>query len=406
MQILHTSDWHVGRTLHGESLSDSIDAFFTWLKELVIQRKIDVVLISGDVFDRSVPPVHAVRQVSRYLTDLAGHTRIILTSGNHDGPIRLGMFSDLLSDSLVIATEPEQIGTAIECGTVDDGALIYPVPYLEPDLVRQILSDQEIDEETSQPVPLARSHEAVMGAALRRIHDDLRQRRVQGDVRPAIAMPHAFITGGSASDSEHNIEVGGVAHVPAGIFDTLGGKNAPVAHLAYVAAGHLHRPQQISGTLVPVFYSGSPVAYSFSEYQVNKRVYLLDTEAVDEAGYLHPQPIDIPVHRPIAVLRGTMDQLITDPDPNNQASYCSITVTDDLRPDRMIPRLKTIYPYALIIQHESSLTPPSHTGVSAVSSRSDTEISLEFFELLGGAKLTDTERGIIQDTWEQVRKQA
>lgn len=84
MQILHTSDWHVGRTLHGESLSDSIDAFFSWLKELVIQRKVDVVLISGDVFDRSVPPVHAVRQLSRYLTDLAGHTRIILTSGNHD----------------------------------------------------------------------------------------------------------------------------------------------------------------------------------------------------------------------------------------------------------------------------------------------------------------------------------
>ena len=135
------------------------------------------------------------------------------------------------------------IGRPVEAG----GALVYPMPYLEPDLVRQLLSDLEPEGESGLPAPLPRSHQAVLAAALRRVRADLAARRHTGDERPAIAMPHAFVTGAQPSDSERDIQVGGVPSVSADLFDTLGGET-PLTHgLDYVAAGHLHRPQNISG---------------------------------------------------------------------------------------------------------------------------------------------------------------
>ena len=133
MLILHTSDWHLGRTLHGASLGDSADAFIEWLVALVRERGVDAVLISGDVFDRAVPPVDALARMRRALRELTAITTVILTSGNHDGAARLGLFADMLTPSLHVVTDPEAIGTPVEAG----GALVYPMPYLEPDLVRQ-----------------------------------------------------------------------------------------------------------------------------------------------------------------------------------------------------------------------------------------------------------------------------
>ena len=256
MLILHTSDWHLGRTLHGASLGDSADAFIEWLVALVRARGVDAVLISGDVFDRAVPPVDALARMRRALRELTEITTVILTSGNHDGAARLGLFAGLLTPSLHVVTDPEAIGTPIQAG----GALVYPMPYLEPDLVRQSLSDLEPSGEADLPAPLPRSHQAVLAAALRRVRADLAARREAGDERPAIAMPHAFVTGAQASDSERDIQVGGVPSVSADLFDTLGGAD-PLPHgLDYVAAGHLHRPQDISGASVPIRYAGSPIA--------------------------------------------------------------------------------------------------------------------------------------------------
>ena len=113
MLILHTSDWHLGRTLHGASLGDSADAFIEWLVALVRERGVDAVLISGDVFDRAVPPVDALARMRRALRELTEITTVILTSGNHDGAARLGLFADMLTPSLHVVTDPEAIGTPI-----------------------------------------------------------------------------------------------------------------------------------------------------------------------------------------------------------------------------------------------------------------------------------------------------
>ena len=396
MLILHTSDWHLGRTLHGASLGDSADAFIEWLVALVRERGVDAVLISGDVFDRAVPPVDALARMRRALRELTEITTVILTSGNHDGAARLGLFADMLTPSLHVVTAPEAIGTPVEAG----GALVYPMPYLEPDLVRQSLSDLPVRGEDDLPAPLPRSHQAVLAAALRRVLADLSARRDAGDERPAIAMPHAFVTGAQTSDSERDIQVGGVPSVSADLFDTLGGKE-PLAHgLDYVAAGHLHRPQDISGASVPIRYAGSPIAYSFSEAGSTKSITLVTT---DDTSVTDIEVVPIPTLRGIAVLEGTMDELLTDPDEATTASYVSITVTDDARPERMVPRIREVYPHALVVVHRPSQAPSLAPAMAVRASRDPREVTEEFYEAVGGRALSPQERELALDVWAGLR---
>ncbi|WP_076463947.1 exonuclease SbcCD subunit D [Actinomyces mediterranea] len=398
MRILHTSDWHIGRTLHGADLSESVDAFFEWLIGLVNERDIDCVLISGDLFDRAVPPVDAIMRASAFLERLCERTRVVITSGNHDGPARLGLFSHMLDERLVVATGVEGIGTPVEHGS-EDGCLIYPIPYLEPDLVRQALSDLDPGESGS-PAPLPRSHEAVVAAALRRVRADIETRRAAGDERPAIAMVHAFISGALSSDSERDIEVGGAGAISADLFDSLGG-DEPLDHgLDYVAAGHLHRPQVIGGARVPIRYSGSPIAYSFSESGADKSVVVLSTSGT---GIDSIDGIPIPCYRPVAVLTGTMSQLLSHPDPALVNAYCAVTVIDDARPQQMVARIRAVYPHALVVQHQSPRVSSIPAGARDVEQRSPGDISADFFESVTAAPLTDAERQVIADTWTALR---
>ncbi len=399
MRILHTSDWHIGRTLHGQDLSDSVDAFFSWLLQLVEARSIELVLISGDLFDRAVPPLNALARTSKMLEELSAKARVIITSGNHDSATRLGLFSPMLDQRLVVTTGVDTIGTAVEHGG-PGGCLIYPIPYLEPDLVRQELSDlAPLD--SGLPAPLPRSHEAVVAAALRRVRADLELRREAGDQRPAIVMLHEFLTGGAPSDSERVIEVGGVGCVPAALLDTLGGEEQIDLGVVYAALGHLHRPQSISGARMPLRYSGSPIAYSFSEAGVDKSVVLLDVHGDSCEIELVP----IPVHRPLALLRGTMEDLLADPDPALVNAYCSISVTDDARPQQMVSRIREVYPHALVILHESTIRSSIPSGAPGVRSRAPQEVTLDFFAAVGGRELDAREAQIVSDVWTDMRKE-
>ena len=396
MLILHTSDWHLGRTLHGVSLGESADAFIDWLVALVRERGVDAVLISGDVFDRAVPPVDALARMRRALRELTTLTTVILTSGNHDGSARLGLFAGMLTPSLHVVTDLEAIGRPVEAG----GALVYPLPYLEPDLVRQSLSDLEPEGESGLPAPLPRSHQAVLAAALRRVRADLEARRHAGDERPAIAMPHAFVTGAQPSGSERDIQVGGVPSVSADLFDTLGGET-PLTHgLDYVAAGHLHRPQNISGAAVPIRYAGSPIAYSFSEAGATKSVTLVTTDATSVTDI---EVVPIPTLHGICVLEGTMDELLANPDQEARASYVSITVTDDARPEHMVPRIRALYPHALVVVHRPAQAPALAPARQVRPSRDPREVTEEFYEAVGGRPLSDQERLLAQDVWAQLR---
>ena len=297
MRILHTSDWHLGRTFHGRVLDDAHAVFADHLVELARAEAVDAVVVSGDVYDRAIPPTDSVRLLDETLRRLSDITRVILTPGNHDSARRLGFASDLLREGLTIRARIADVDRPVIVPGPDggDGLYVYALPYLDPDAARETLpplladrlgeemadaartADPDADPDAARTAPegagghsekaagdppgtasdaparrLPRSHEAVVSGALRLVAADLAARRAAAPARvPALVMSHAFVVGGLPSEeSERDIRVGGVDSVPSGVFASLGG--SPSARecggLDYVALGHLHRPQEIRST--------------------------------------------------------------------------------------------------------------------------------------------------------------
>ena len=297
MRILHTSDWHLGRTFHGRVLDDAHAVFADHLVELARAEAVDAVVVSGDVYDRAIPPTDSVRLLDETLRRLSDITRVILTPGNHDSARRLGFASDLLREGLTIRARVADVDRPVIIPGPDggDGLYVYALPYLDPDAAREtlppLLADRlgeemagaartapetarTADPDAARTAPetagdhsekaagdppgtasdaatrrLPRSHEAVVSGALRLVAADLAARRAAAPARvPALVMSHAFVVGGLPSEeSERDIRVGGVDSVPSGVFASLGGSPSAdeCGGLDYVALGHLHRPQEI-----------------------------------------------------------------------------------------------------------------------------------------------------------------
>ena len=261
MLVLHTSDWHLGRSFHRADLSPAFEMWSRHVVDLVKERRIDAVLISGDVYDRAVPPTSAVELFDRTLAELAELTTVVLTSGNHDSPQRLGFGSSLMRPNVHIRTDARRCGRPVEiAGRDGNRVFVYPIPYLDPDVERRRLAPSGPTSGDGGAEPLGRSHEAVLAAALKLVSADVRSR--PKDAGAFIVMAHAFISGGKPADSERDISVGGVDSAPSGLFRL--GEDGP-GPLSYVALGHLHSPQRVGRPGdPPMRYSGSPVAFSFS----------------------------------------------------------------------------------------------------------------------------------------------
>ena len=141
MRILHTSDWHLGRTFHGRLLDDAQAAFADHLVELARCEEVDAVVVSGDVYDRAIPPTDSVRLLDDTLRRLSDVTRVILTPGNHDSAQRLGFGADLLREGLTIRARTAEVGRPVVIPGLDgaDGLYVYALPYLDPDAARESL---------------------------------------------------------------------------------------------------------------------------------------------------------------------------------------------------------------------------------------------------------------------------
>jgi exonuclease SbcD len=224
----------------------------------------------------------------------------------------------------------------------------------------------------------------VLGAAMQRVTDDL---AVRGG--PSVVMAHAFVTGGATSDSERDISVGGVSAVHPEVF----------AGADYVALGHLHGRQQVAEG---VRYSGSPVALSFSEVNHTKGSWLVD---ISDAG-VSVTGVEAPVAKPLAVLRGELDDLLRDPrHAAAEKSWCQITLTDAVRPLGAMDRLRQRFPDALVVQFDPQgavVTPTSYAA--KVRERDDLDLCCDFLaHVRGGAAASAPERALLAEAVEGAR---
>ena len=399
MRLLHTSDWHLGRALHGESLLAPQAGFLDWLLTEAVSQQVDAVVVAGDVYDRAVPPVDAVRLLDRTLTAFArAGVPMLLISGNHDSAVRLGFGSGLSEAAGIhLRTSPADLARPL---VLTDGAgelAVYGIPYLLPDAVMAELGAE-------------RSHESVLAAAATLIHADAAAR---GIGRVVIAA-HAFVTGAEGGDpasgdpasgdpasceSERDIRVGGVAHARAAVF---GGA-------CYVALGHLHGQQRVgagsgvgSGAGATVRYCGSPLAFSFSESDHRKSVSLVD---IGPGGEVLVTPLATPVPRPLREVRGTLDDLLARADGDLAGlagAWVKAVLTDSVRPAAPMERLREKWPHtiALDFQPEGGLVAPEADLSRLARATDPVEICGLFVEYAGGGPPEPAERQVLADAVE------
>ena len=224
-----------------------------------------------------------------------------------------------------------------------------------------------------------RSHEAALGAAMRRIRQDLATK--DGQTR-SVVLAHAFVAGCEPSESERDISVGGVSMVSSQVFDGID----------YVALGHLHGRQQVTDR---IRYSGSPLAYSFSEADQVKGSWLVD---LGRGGEVTAHYVEAPVPRRLARLRGELEELLADPSlAEHETSYVQVTLTDDARPAQAMERLRRRFPHTLVLSFEPTVGDGDHTPRHRPQGQGDHAIALDFVRELRGTPATDDESALLQD---------
>jgi exonuclease SbcD len=377
VRILHTSDWHLGRSFHRVDMLAHQSAFVEHLVEVVRAEGVDAVVVAGDVYDRALPSVDTVALLDEAIARLRNAGAVVLlTSGNHDSAVRLGFASRVLEQSGVhLRTRVADLARPVELSDEHGPVLLYGVPYLEPALTVEALGCEQ------------RSHASVLTAAMDRVRLDLGER--PAGTRSVVAA-HAFVVGGEISDSERDISVGGVGSVPAQVF----------AGVDYVALGHLHGRQRITET---VRYSGSPLAYSFSEHRHTKGSWLVDLGA---AGVRSVEPIPAPVPRPLAILRGRIDELLRDgAHAHAEGSWCQVTLTDEVRPREAMARLRERFPHTLALAFEPDGGAVRDHGYAArVHGQTELDVCCGFLQhVRAGAGPDATERGLLTAALEGAR---
>jgi exonuclease SbcD len=347
---------------------DAQAAWVDFLVDIVRREAVDAVVIAGDVYDRALPGVDVVALLDDALVRLVGAgAEVVVSSGNHDSARRLGFGARLLSAARVhVRTAPGDCGLPVLLNDRYGQVAVYALPYLEPALVAEGMGCRA-------------SHADVVRAAMVEVRTDLAGRAA--GTRSVVAA-HAFVVGGSACDSERDIGVGGVQSVPLEAFDGVD----------YVALGHLHGRQRLSPT---VRYSGSPLAYSFSEHSHTKGAWLVE---LGPDGVQRVDAVDAPAPRRLAVLRGPLSDVLTDPAlARHEAGWCQVTLTDNERPRDAMASVRQRFPHTLELRWEPEAPRGERQPYAArVRGRDDVEVCCDFLEHVRGRRADPAEEALLR----------
>ena len=290
MKILHTADWHIGKKLHKHDLIEDFDQFVAWLDEKITELQVDLLLVSGDVFDLANPSSEIRSQYYRTLLRLRGlNCKIILTGGNHDSPAMLNAPKEILNelDISVVGGMPETVAETlvpVKNGAGETELVVAAIPFLRDANLRSA-NDGDSYDDRMQAIRTGIEGIFKEAAALcAEKHSGV----------PAIAMGHLFAAGMETSESERDIQIGNLASFEAERFGS---------YFSYVALGHIHKPQRVNAAL-PVFYSGSPLPLSFSEQADAKRILYIDTTK----GFI-PESIPVPTFRKLIKISGDISSI-------------------------------------------------------------------------------------------------
>lgn len=358
MKIIHTADWHLGKNIYGRSmLEDQADFINRCFLPLVREEQPDLVILAGDVFDRQVAPVEAIRLFDHFLMEMnTAGVPLAVISGNHDGAERMSVGAGLLRNSGVyIAGDPSGVFEPISFQKGETRLKVYLLPYCEPARIREILGASDL-----------RTYAQAYGALLDRLRAQLDPSAFN------LLVAHCFVAGSVVSASESPVYVGGTGEVPAALFSDFD----------YVALGHLHAPQHAGKN---GWYAGSPLKYSFDEATQKKSVTVLN---INGKAMEQSQRVFQPIHD-LRILEGRFDELLSQGKQDPSEDYLFMELEDEGPVYMPMDRLRPYYPNLLGL-HSQWL---SRTGTGDGSELkeqllhrqvSDTQVLYEFLHQICG----------------------
>lgn len=381
MKFLHIADLHLGRLLHRYSLQEEQAEILERIRSIAAKEKPDAVLIAGDVYDRSIPPVYATQLLDQFLAAMRSITKVFVISGNHDSAERLAFLSGPLADSGVYIS-PAYHGACTpvtledEHGPVD----IWLLPYLKAASVHPFFPEETIGN-TSDAVACAVRHMPIDPG------------------RRNVLVAHQFVAGGKVSDSAmqamalEDVSVGGLDLVDAHVF----------APFDYVALGHLHQPQNVGSERIR--YCGTPMPYDFYEAEQEKSVTMVELAGDRQ---LTVRTIPLPPPRRLVERRGTFEELTADEAVRtaDKDAYTHIILTDDAPIPDVINRLRQVYPRFTHLDWDNARTRQSDDFTAIDSTPQQTPLTMfeSFFRRMGGTEMSADQseylQQLIREIWE------
>lgn len=380
MKLMHLSDLHLGKRLNEFSLLEDQSFILQQLVELVRSEQPDCVLLAGDIYDKPVPPAEAVTLFDDFLNKLAQLTTVCVTSGNHDSAERLAFGAQLMREGGVhfcglYTGEPQCVTLQDAYGSVH----IYLLPFLKPAHVRHCLPPTEAEQVTTY-------HEALR-CVVERMHINAAERNV--------LVAHQFVTGAQTAGSEA-VNVGGVDNIGAEVF----------AAFDYTALGHIHRAQNVGSERVR--YSGTPLKYSFAEWQQEKSVTLVE---LGEKGSVSVTALPLASLRDLRKLRGSYEELMSrefyDELPKDSdgllRDFYHLTLTDEEDVPDAVQKLRSVYKNLLQLEYDNKRTRMDNAieGAERVVEKSPLELMEEFYQLQNNQALSEKQRAYLQGLLEK-----
>lgn len=362
MKIFHMGDWHIGKLVNGFYMTEDQEFIIEQIYEAIEKKKPDVVVIAGDLYDRSVPPVHAVELLNKTMKKIVKdlNTKVIALAGNHDSNERLEFASSLLCDSglYIVGNLKRKIDKIVledEHGKVN----FYPIPYADVPIVRDLFEDENI-----------KTHDLAMQKIISEILNDFNE-----DERN-IAVAHGYVTqmkednfeALEESDSEKPLSIGGTEYINAKHFEKFN----------YTALGHLHGPQKVGSDRIR--YSGSLMKYSFSEVNQKKGITIVD---IDENGDVDIEIYDLKPRRDFRIKTGTLDEIIKgfDNSSENYEDYIKVVLKDKGELLDPMAKLRSIYPNVMELTREERVSRNSSRNVATnIKEKSKMTLFKNFYE--------------------------
>ena len=410
MRFLHTADWHLGRIFYGQYLTEDQahvleHQFFSILKD----EKIDGILLAGDVFDRAVPPIEAIKLWDSVITRLAMDYKVPLfvVSGNHDGAERLEVGRSMLSESGIhIWGSPHHALRPFEFESSDGKVAICPMPFSEPRRISDALGfsknesklvDTDITE--GSLFTYVDTNEQETDALNLHNYDQMYQawsdylyKQVPKRMR-SIAISHAFVMGGEVGGSERTLSVGGSEQVSPHVFKDF----------HYTALGHLHGPQRMGADHIR--YSGSPLKYSFDEHAQKKSFTIID---MDTNGKVDISTIPVEPKRDVVILEGYFEDLLNNKElqAKHKDDYVQARLLDTMPIMDGMAKLRQVYRYCMTIDLVGRVAAPmADMGDAVFKELNERQLFNQFAETVWKEPLTAAEQSYIDSVWDRIIKE-